>query len=174
MLHRMVWRDLPAAFYTGLAFTVTAAKHGHCSLADFMAALPYAVVYFFLYTYSFDLSNQIAGVEEDKVDKPDRPIPSGLLTIQGAKYRWWVVTALYVATGIVVGNVWSCILWIAAFLAYNHGGLDKHWFTKNCFVIPLGTIVLGWAGWSIVYSSTWMDQDYTMFTAVIVLHTAAL
>ena len=170
--YRVIWRDIPVVL-TGLAFTVTAAKHGHCSLADFMAALPFAVVYFFLYLYSFNLSNQIAGVEEDKVDKPDRPIPSGLLTIQGAKYRWWIVTALYVATGVVIGNVWSCILWIVTFLAYDHGGMDKYWFTKNCISMPLGTLVLGWAAWSIVYGSTWMNQDYTMFTAVMVLYIAA-
>ena len=171
--YRAIWRDIPVAIISGLAFTVTAAKQGHCSLADFMAALPFAVVYFFLYLYSFNLSNQIAGVEEDKIDKPDRPIPSGLLTIQGAKYRWWVVTALYVATGIVIGNVWSCILWILTFLALNHGGMDKHWFTKNCIAMPLGTLVLGWAAWSIVYGSTWMNQEYTMFIVVILLFVAA-
>ena len=171
--YRAIWRDIPVAIISGLAFTVTAAKQGHCSLADFMAALPFAVVYFFLCLYSFNLSNQIAGVEEDKVDKPDRPIPSGLLTIQGAKYRWWVVTALYVATGIVIGNVWCCILWILTFLAYNHGGMDKHWFTRNCITMPLAYLLVGWAAWSIVYGSTWMNQDYTMFTAVMALYIAA-
>ena len=65
--YRAIWRDIPVAIISGLAFTVTAAKHGHCSLADFMAALPFAVVYFFLCLYSFNLSNQIAGVKKTRL-----------------------------------------------------------------------------------------------------------
>ena len=55
----------------------------------------------------FNLSNQYTGAEEDKINKPDRPIPSGLVTVEGARFRWYIVTVLYLIVGLAIGNVWS-------------------------------------------------------------------
>ena len=126
---------------------------------DFVTVIPWALLYFFLYQYSFNLSNQIAGIEEDKINKPDRPIPSGLITLQGAKHRWYVVTALYIVAGMAIGNVWSSLLWLIATSLHNDCGWDKHWFTKNSIIMVIGVIVQAWASWSIVYGSLWMSRD---------------
>ena len=132
--------------------------------------MPWTVLYFFLFVYSFNLCNQIAGVEEDKIDKPDRPIPSGMLTLTGARYRWYTVTTLYVLANITIGNLWSPFLWIIITLMNSYGGWDKHWFTKNCVCMTLGTLAISWAGWSIVNGHVWMDQKYVTITTVLSLY----
>ena len=119
---------------------------------------------------SFNLCNQIAGTEEDKIDKPDQPIPSGLLTLQGARYRWYLITALYILAGIAIGNVWSCFMWISVTLMLCNGGWDKHWFTKNCISMTLGTLSIGWSAWSIVSGCFWMNTSYTVTTVALSLY----
>ena len=118
LCYRASWRDIPAAVITGCAFTSIAAKHHDLSLMAYLCLIPWALIYYFLYLYCFNLYNQIAGAEEDKIDKPDRPIPSGLLILQGARYRWYLVTTLYILAGIAIGNVWSCFLWMLVALMY--------------------------------------------------------
>ena len=167
LTYKMMWRDIPAAFIAGCAFSFAAANHCNCSPTDYIAVLPWVLFYFFLYLYSFNLCNQVAGVEEDRIDKPDRPIPSGLLTIQGAKKRWYVATVLYILAGVAIGNVWSSFLWIFTTLMLCYGGWDKHWFTKNCIPMPLGAFAQGWAGWSAVCGDLWMNEKHAVFLGVI-------
>jgi 4-hydroxybenzoate polyprenyltransferase len=165
-----MWRDIPAAVITGSAFTVVAARHHGYSLMDCAALIPPALLYFIPYLYMFNLCNQITGVEEDRANKPDRPIPSGMLSVQGAKYRWCVVTALYLLAGIAVGNVWSSIMWISVTLMLCCGGWDKHWFMKNCVSMTLGTMAMGWGAWSVVSGTPWMDWSYATFNGVVSLY----
>ena len=169
LCYRVIWRDIPSAVIGGCAFLLPAGKYCEYSPLDYMAVLPSAFYYFLLFLYSFNLCNQIVGVKEDKINKPDRPIPSGLLTIQGAKYRWSIVSALYIIAGMAIGNTCSSLLWIIITLVYCYGGWDKHWFTKTCIAMPLGVLVQGWASWSIVHGSSWMNQQYAGFLGVMLL-----
>ena len=98
---------------------MVAARHHGSSTSDCVSAVLWALIYFFHYIYSFNLSNQYTGAEEDKINKPDRPILSGLVTVEGARFRWYVVTVLYHLAGLAIGNVWSSLLWILDYLAYN-------------------------------------------------------
>ena len=109
-------------------------------LHDFVSALLRSLLYFFLYLYCFNLCNQYTTVEEDRINKPDRPIPSGLVSVEGARFRWYIMTALYLVTGLGIGNIWSCLLWIFAYSMYNFYGWSEHWVTKNGIVMPLGIV----------------------------------
>jgi 4-hydroxybenzoate polyprenyltransferase len=46
----------------------------------------------FLVLYTFTISNQINGIEEDRIDKPDRPIVSGRVGFQGTYARYGIFT----------------------------------------------------------------------------------
>ena len=167
--YRATWRDIPAAVFTGCAFTSLAAKYHELSLNCYLQLMPWTFAYFLLNLYSFNLCNQITGADEDKTDKPDRPIPSGLLTLQGAKYRWYLITIAYIVASVAIGNVWSCFLWIAVTPMYCHRGWDRHWFTKNCISMTLGTFVIGWAAWSIIYGHPWMNTTYAVTVVTLSL-----
>ena len=170
--YRFMWRDIPAGVLPGVAFTLVAVKH-HGS-TDFVSALLRSLLYFFLYLYSFNLCNQYTGVEEDRINKPDRPIPSGLVSVKGARFRWYIVTALYLVTGLAIGNVWSCFLWIFAYSMYNYYGWSEHWFTKNGIVMPLGSVAQGWAGWTAATGGLWFDQESVLFIGMVASYACTL
>ncbi|EAW11588.1 UbiA family prenyltransferase [Aspergillus clavatus NRRL 1] len=57
------------------------------------------VAIFLCYSYIFEVVNQVTSVEEDRINKPHRPIPSGLLTVRGGHQRWalsWLICPLLV------------------------------------------------------------------------------
>ncbi|MGW2598840.1 UbiA family prenyltransferase [Streptomyces klenkii] len=76
-------------------------------------------VLFLLYGYVFDISNQARGAEEDRLNKPYRPIPSGLLTPVGAMRRFWIAMPLYTLLGWHLGVVEWVLLWQADVLVIN-------------------------------------------------------
>ncbi|KAL4915385.1 UbiA prenyltransferase family-domain-containing protein [Aspergillus aurantiobrunneus] len=78
-----------------------------------------------IFQYDFEIVNQVQGVQEDVVNRPDRPIPSGLITLQGGYARWvtsWILTP-------VVGYAF-CSLHAAQYLLWWLG-----WVTF-CYVWP--------------------------------------
>ena len=170
LTYRFIWRDIPVAVVAGVAFTLVAAKHHGSSASDCVSAVLWALIYFFHYIYSFNLSNQYTGAEEDKINKPDRPIPSGLVTVEGARFRWYIITVSYLVVGVAIGNVWSSLLWILNYLVYHHCGLSEHWFTKNSIFLPVGCVVMEWAAWTIVTGSIWMDQKSVLFFGLVTLY----
>ena len=170
--YRFMWRDIPFALLPGVAFTLLAVKHN--GSANYIPALLRSLLYFYLYLYSFNLCNQYTGVEEDRINKPDRPIPSGLVSVEGARFRWYIVTALYIVAGVAIGNVWSCFLFIFAYSMYNYYRGSEHWFTKNSVLIPLGTVVQGWAGWTAATGDLWLDQESALFVGMATLYVGVL
>jgi 4-hydroxybenzoate polyprenyltransferase len=53
----------------------------------------------FLCNYIFDIANQASSPEEDVLNKPNRPIPAGLISIDQAKTRWllaWTLGPLFI------------------------------------------------------------------------------
>jgi 4-hydroxybenzoate polyprenyltransferase len=65
------------------------------------------------FQYALDIVNQRMGVAEDTVNKPYRPIPSGLISLRGAEARWllaWILFPLlsYNLSGFWVG-MWALV-----------------------------------------------------------------
>ncbi|KAL6799534.1 UbiA prenyltransferase family domain-containing protein [Trichoderma sp. SZMC 28013] len=99
-------------------------------LAEMVPLLMEAAILGLLCNYIFDIANQTSSPDEDYINKPDRPIPAGLLTIEQGKSRWvfaWVLgpVVLYRLFG-----VWPMLHLL-------------HWeiLIKVCYVWPK------WFGW---------------------------
>ncbi|MFT3767301.1 MAG: UbiA family prenyltransferase [Minicystis sp.] len=141
-------RDLSTTIIPSLIFIFTALKtSGPASMGDVARALGYGGLYFWLYIYSFCLGDQIVGVEEDRINKPDRPIPAGLVSIRGAYIRWFVAMAAFLAAGAALGVFKWALLWVVVSVLHNFGGWDRHWLTKNCVAMPLGNLAELAAAW---------------------------
>jgi len=125
--------------------------------------------YFLLYIYTFCLCNQITGYEEDLVDKPDRVLPSKLISMRGARWRFRLAMLLFPLVGLAIGG-WSMLLWAvlwqATTLAYNYLGLDRHWFGKNVVFISVGTAVQLAAAWQIAAPLTPLAARWILFVSV--------
>src|SRR5262249_9751622 len=115
-----------------------------------LLALGRCALYFWLYVYTFCLGNQLAGVAGDRIDKPDRPLPSGAVSPEGARRRWAGLTVAFLVVGGWFGVLPWTVLWVLAATMHNFGGWSRHWFTKNCVVMPLGTAAELASAWSFV------------------------
>ncbi|MBN2003943.1 MAG: UbiA family prenyltransferase [Anaerolineae bacterium] len=118
-----IWTELPLTFLKGL-------------------------VYFSFYIFTFCLSNQLAGVDEDRLNKPDRPFVRQMITHRGGRIRLIVSMLLYTAIGAWFGILWWTLLWQVVTILHNRFGWAKHWFTKNLAMF-LGTLAQLAAAWEL-------------------------
>lgn len=89
-----------------------------------------------LHLYAFDIVNQVKGVQEDVVNRPDRPIPSGLITLQGGYVRWVIIWILAPVIGYTLGSrhVAEYFLWwqMWVYFCYVWPGFNDP-FMKSAF-----------------------------------------
>lgn len=175
LAYRFIKRDLPVAHYASMAFLVSAVIASQVPPLQAARAVLTGAIYFFLYLYSFCLGNQIAGVEEDRVNKPDRPIASGQISLPAATARWALMNFLFPSYAAWAGG-WALARWALAWqllsISYNFFRLDKNWFTKNCIFISLGGIFQVAAAWQIVAPIS--EQAWVWIVVVSVLFGVSL
>lgn len=170
-----IWRDLSTTMLPALLFMAAALKTRADLTAHSLAvALFKWALYFWLYIYTFCLADQIAGVEEDRINKPDRPIPAGRITRPGAIQRWRLYSLLFLAAGALFGVAHWALLWLIASVLHNFCGWDKNWFTKNNVVMPLGFLAEVGAAWQLVAPLTPIAWRWLVVGALVVSMTAAI
>jgi len=84
-----------------------------------------------LFIYQFDLSNQITGVEEDRINKPTRPIPSQIISVDQAQRRWYSVSGGYIIFGWFYGILQYTLTWQLLSFVNNYLNFSKNWIWKN-------------------------------------------
>src|SRR5262249_40970198 len=82
----------------------------------------------------------LAGINEDALNKPDRPLVIGACTPRGAAARLTVVLVAFQVCGWWLGVLPWAALWGVALLAHNQGGWSRHWLGKD--------MVMGGATWA--------------------------
>ncbi|CAE7196399.1 unnamed protein product [Symbiodinium natans] len=92
-----------------------------------------------LFLIMFDLANQFLGVEEDTINKPWRPIPKGLMTVQGCKVRYGIVSVAFLLAGMHNKQTFPCVLWFLDVLGYVVQW-DKNWFFKTFVFMPVAVM----------------------------------
>ncbi|KAF0558085.1 UbiA prenyltransferase family protein [Gigaspora margarita] len=94
------------------------------------------IIYFTNYLIFFNWFNQLNSVEEDRINKPFRPIPSGLITVKGAKYHLAAFSIIYPIIAYLIGGLSSlclCFMWQAWTVFNEVLKLGKNAFHKNLF-----------------------------------------
>ncbi|KAF9040692.1 UbiA prenyltransferase family [Panaeolus papilionaceus] len=92
-----------------------------------------AVLWIYLHLFQFNLSNQVRDPEEDRQNKPWRPLPSGRITLKNANRLKKLSIAACLFASWCYG--WR-LLRISAFFtvlipAYHELHGDSHWISKN-------------------------------------------
>ncbi|CAG8575415.1 2686_t:CDS:2, partial [Dentiscutata erythropus] len=80
--------------------------------------------------------NQFDDVEEDKLNKPFRPVPSGLVTVKGAQRRLIAFNIIFPIVSYLIGGLpllISAFIWQAWFVTYKLLDLNVNALCKNCF-----------------------------------------
>ncbi|MFD3541613.1 UbiA family prenyltransferase [Streptomyces sp. NPDC058662] len=134
---------MPGAF-----FTVAAWRNLHLPASDLAWVLVKSLVYCWLFLSVHTLSNQLVGVEEDRANKPDRPLPSGLATVRGTTHRLVVVVVLFLLAGQVWGVLPWTVLWVVLVGVRTYENLMRWWFVKNPAIVGGAFALLG-AAWQL-------------------------
>jgi 4-hydroxybenzoate polyprenyltransferase len=87
-----------------------------------------------IWDYAIDIVNTTTSVEEDKINKPHRPIPAGLITLRQSQARWalswcfgpWAVAVLGGKPAALWMIVWQ--IWLTGFYVWP---AYRHWLTKS-------------------------------------------
>ncbi|NJO82022.1 MAG: UbiA family prenyltransferase [Blastochloris sp.] len=150
---RILWGvlvyDLSATIVPGLLFAV-AAWHTPVGMSrSLFEVLGQAGLYLLLYALVFCVPNQIVGIAEDRLNKPTRPLPSGMLTVRGAWVRWGVAMFLFTLLGWWWQVLPWVVLWQVTSLIHNLGHGDRHYVTKN-LAMCAGVIAQLAGVWSLV------------------------
>ncbi|KAI4518195.1 hypothetical protein K525DRAFT_250669 [Schizophyllum commune Loenen D] len=127
-------------------FGVTAVSFA-ASLSVVQVTSVSAFVEAFLWIELHLLAFEITGIEEDKRSKPHRPIPSGRLSLSGARSLHALLTGATLLLGIRHGLFWYSATHHLSTTLYNQYGWARNWFYKGfcnacgyaCFVF--GAIV---------------------------------
>ncbi|KAJ7064643.1 UbiA prenyltransferase family [Mycena amicta] len=119
------------------------------SLGFVCVLLARSIIYFLVFIYAFDLANQINGLAEDRINKPDRPLPSGRVSLRGAYVRWYLTTLALLGMGAAWGVLRWAAMWIAITIYTSWCGGDKHWTTKNLLFMSVGSLSILTAAWEI-------------------------
>ncbi|QJB34889.1 UbiA family prenyltransferase [Chitinophaga oryzae] len=141
-----IWDTVIPTFLTFIA----AFFYNRESWRQFPTMLLYASIYNLLYILTFCIANQVNGVEEDRLNKPYRPLVRGVLTVREAEKRSYIYNALFLFTAYLLDVFWYALSWQLVTLMMCNWGFSNHWFLKNVFCISIGTILLLGAQWRIV------------------------
>lgn len=89
-----------------------------------------------LCNYIFDIANQASSPEEDYLNKPNRPIPAGLISIDQAKTRWmlaWILGPLYMYLSFGTWAMLHLLHFQALIFACYVWPRWYPWFMRNYF-----------------------------------------
>ncbi|KAF9258662.1 hypothetical protein L218DRAFT_1063068 [Marasmius fiardii PR-910] len=109
------------------------------------------------------------GIEEDRIDKPDRPIPSGKITIAGAQLRRALALAAFLSVAAYEPALWPetfCWVIIVVLHLAMPSAFGNHWFVENCVALGTGTWALLGASWKAIASLTPRIEGYILAVSV--------
>lgn len=145
--------DVSSAVVPALLFLAAAWSSHQLTLGRLLAVLAQGVLYFWLYAYTFCLSNQLTGLEEDRLNKPHRPLARGIVSPRGTQRRWLISMAAFTCVGWLFGVLPWALLWQLIIVLHNFGGWGQRWYFKN-FSMSLGIVAQLAAAWQIVMPIT--------------------
>ncbi|KIJ62347.1 hypothetical protein HYDPIDRAFT_30601 [Hydnomerulius pinastri MD-312] len=108
--------------------------------------LLHSAFWIWLHLLQFNVANQIKAPEEDKVNKPSRPLPSGRITVYNATiFRWFLAPLCLAYSALYSVQLAFASLEMQLFtIWYNELDGDKKWFSKNLLTaIMYGCLELG-------------------------------
>ncbi|KAH8987291.1 UbiA prenyltransferase family-domain-containing protein [Lactarius akahatsu] len=91
----------------------------------------FAMLWTWLHLLQFCVSNQSMDPEEDSSNKPWRPIPSSLISVDNARNLRWMLLPLCISVSVRLEAYWQGMSLALAFLAHNEFGLHSHLFMRN-------------------------------------------
>lgn len=165
---QFVGGDASSTILPGTLFALAAWHYQGAALESLPLILGMSIFYFWLYILPFDLSNQLVGIEEDKLNKPYRPLVQGLLSYHAAQVRWIAYMALFSMVGYWFHVSEWTVVWQVALTLHNFGGWSRHWLGKN-LVMGIGVVAQLAAAWQMVMPLTEQSCRWILALAALIM-----
>ncbi|KAF9258687.1 hypothetical protein L218DRAFT_1063146 [Marasmius fiardii PR-910] len=162
------WRDWSATIIPGSLFSIGAMRT-HSDTSSIVPRYLLLTLWLTLYIYFCNLWDQITGIEEDRIDKSDRPIPSGKITIAGAQLRRALALAAFLSVAAyepALRPETFCWVIIVVLHLATPSAFGNHWFVKNCVALGTGTWALLGASWKAIAPLTPRIEGYILAVSV--------
>ncbi|KAG2136972.1 UbiA prenyltransferase family [Suillus bovinus] len=100
------------------------------------------IIWMWLHLLKHNIYNQMLDPEEDRRNKPHRPIAAGRITVQNAAYVCWLLLPVCLILSATYGTkALACSACLEALsIWYNDFGGDKTWLSKNLLTAIAYTI----------------------------------
>ncbi|TRM59006.1 UbiA prenyltransferase family [Schizophyllum amplum] len=91
------------------------------------------IIWTWLHQLHIDVSNQYTTLEEDRVNRPWRPLPAKRVTQHQATLLRWALIPITIGFSTLGGpNTIAASVWLsAAFIIYESSAINGHWLGKN-------------------------------------------
>ncbi|KAF8121062.1 UbiA prenyltransferase family-domain-containing protein [Boletus edulis] len=135
-----IQNDILTAIIPVILFSIASAP-----LCSSIQILP-TTLWILLHILQFDLANQIKAPEEDRLNKPSRPLPAGRISVRDATILRWLIAPLCLAYSSLysIQLVFSSLEMQLLTYWYNELDGDKNWLSKNAILaIMYGCTELG-------------------------------
>lgn len=99
-----------------------------------LANAVHAAVWLWMHILQVDVSNQTSSPEEDKQNKPYRPLPAGRITLRDAIILRWALVPVCCLCSLWYSREVFCasVIFSALVILYNEvGGHSSHWTVRN-------------------------------------------
>ncbi|KAF8125422.1 UbiA prenyltransferase family-domain-containing protein [Boletus edulis] len=141
-----IQNDILTAIIPVILFSIASAP-----LRSSIQILP-TTLWILLHILQFDLANQIKAPEEDRLNKPSRPLPAGRISVRDATILRWLIAPLCLAYSSLysIQLVFSSLEMQLLTYWYNELDGDKNWLSKNAILALMygctelgGTLIAG-------------------------------
>lgn len=151
-------RDLIAVTFPGVLYTASALIYAQTSISKSILPFLLSVIYFWMLLSFFCISNQICDIEEDRVEKPDRPIVSGMVSVSDAKNRLFVVGLLNCLIALYLDILPFTLIYSVSGIINNLITAKRFW-NLRIYMAALGVtapIAIGWNMIAPITKELWM------------------
>ena len=105
------WMDWSFSIIPSLIFSIGGARSSGSSLTMLAPRYFLLILWNTCFIYFLNLSNQMTGIAEDRMDKPHRPLLSGKVTLTGAKERWVAVLLVWFLASVRASVLEQMLCW---------------------------------------------------------------
>ncbi|TRM67493.1 UbiA prenyltransferase family [Schizophyllum amplum] len=123
----------------GPALSMSLVLAGPTDFTSFMTGL----IWTELHLMAFETKNQIVGLDEDKLAKPHRPIPSGRISPESTQILYVCLVLASFIMSARLGLLTPSVIYFVAIVAYNECSLARHWFFKSV-LSAIGYVCYSW------------------------------
>lgn len=150
---KIIWLFCKSSIFDVFVFSFSAFFSGWLYFGEPLVKIFIPMIQQFVYTVfvalTFTTLNQLNSVEEDRLNKPDRPRVIGIIDYSGHVKRIFICNALFLIIGYLFGieTFFCAVACILLSMFLNLGGGSSHWFLKNPINMTIAAIIIVYANW---------------------------